>query len=146
MLAGPSFAGDKHKDMTIDIEGEDGENISITLSSGLVDGIIEGQSDSDMECDVTSDKETLAMLQHLDRKGEGSRYTFTNEEGEEIKARRRNGQLEMEIVKSGDNNTIISMPWSMGECMMGRDVPIRRGKDKLVFKVEKDGGVRIRIE
>jgi len=146
LMASPVFAGDKHKDMTIDIENEDGENISITISSGLVEGIIEGLAENEMDCDVTSSKETLAMLQHLDRGGEGSKYSYLNDEGELIKARRRKGQLEMEVENSGEKNTIISMPWAMGECMMGRDVAAYKGKDKLEFKVEQDGGIRIRIE
>ena len=146
MLATPSLAGDKHKDMTIDIKNSDGENISIVVSSNLVDGIIKGLSENDMECDTTTDKETLAMLQHLDRKGEGSKYTFANDEGETVKARRRKGQWEMEVVKEGENNTIISMPWGMAECMLGREVAAYKGKDQFEFKIEQDGGVRIRIE
>ncbi len=71
MLATSAFAGEKDKEMTIDIENADGENISIAISSNLVDGIIKGLSENDMECDTTTDKETLAMLQHLDRKGRG---------------------------------------------------------------------------
>jgi hypothetical protein len=145
ILAVPSHA-DENKDMTIDIEGEDGQNISLTISSNLVDGIIEGLSENDMQCDTTTDKETLAMLQHLDRKGEGSKYSFTNDEGEVVKARRRKGQWEMEVVKEDANNTIISMPWGVGECMLGRDVPAYKGRDELEFKIEQDGGLRIRIE
>jgi len=146
MLVTPSFGGDKHKDMTIDIEGEDGQNISIVVSSNLVDGIIKGLSENDMECDTTTDPETLAMLRHLDRKGEGSKYSFTNDEGQLVKARRRKGQWEMEVVKDGENNTVISMPWGIAECMLGRDVKAYSGKNDLEFKIEQDGGVHIRIE
>lgn len=145
LLVSPSFA-DKKKEMTIDIENAEGENISIAISSNLVEGIIQGLSENDMECDATTDEETLAMLEHLDRKGEGSKYSFTNDEGELVKARRRKGQWEMEVVKEGEKNTVISMPWGMAECMLGRDVAAYKGKDELEFKIEKDGGVRIRIE
>lgn len=146
ILAAPSFAGKKDKEMTIDIENAEGENISISISSNLVDGIIEGLSENDMECDTTTDEETLAMLQHLDRKGSGSKYTFTNDEGEVVKARRTKGQWEMRVVKDGEKDTTISMPWGMAECMLGRDVKAFKGKNELEFKIEKDGGVRIRIE
>lgn len=145
-MASPSFAGKKDKEMTIDIENAEGENISISISSNLVDGIIKGLSENDMECDTTTNKETLAMLQHLDRKGPGSKYTFTNEEGEVVKARRYKGQWELEVVKDGEKNTTISMPWGMAECMLGREVQAYRGKDEFEFKIEQDGGVRIRIE
>lgn len=145
LLVSPSFA-DKKKEMTIDIENAEGENISIAISSNLVEGIIQGLSENDMECDATTDEETLAMLEHLDRKGEGSKYSFTNDEGALVKARRRKGQWEMEVVKEGEKNTVISMPWGMAECMLGRDVAAYKGKDELEFKIEKDGGVRIRIE
>ena len=49
-LAAPSFAGKKDKGMTIDIENADGENISIAISSNLVDGIIYSiLGDTDLE-------------------------------------------------------------------------------------------------
>jgi len=146
MLTTSAFAGEKDKEMTIDIENADGENISIAISSNLVDGIIKGLSEKDMECDTTTDEETLAMLQHLDRKGEGSKYSFTNDEGETVKARRRKGQWEMEVVKESDNNTIISMPWGIAECMLGREVPAYTGRDEFQFKIEQDGGIHIHIE
>ena len=145
LLAAPVFAG--KKDMKIDIENADGENISIVVSSNLIDGIIEGLSESDLSCDGDElEPDTRAMLEHLDRRGEGSRYVYTNDEGEKIEARRRNGQWEMRIENEGENDTIVSLPWAMAECMLGREVPAYSGKDKLEFKVEKDGGVRIRIE
>lgn len=146
ILAAPVFAGDKDKEMTIDIENADGENISIAISSNLVDGIVKGLSENDMECDTTTDEETLAMLQHLDRKGEGAKYSFTNEEGDLVKARRRKGQWEMEVVKEGQKNTTISMPWNLAECMLGREVGAYSGRDELKFKIEQTGGVQIRIE
>ena len=110
--------------------------VSFIGAGALVEGALAEDEES----------ETLAMLQHLDRKGEGSKYTFTNDEGETVKARRRKGQWEMEVVKSGEKNTVISMPWGMAECMLGRDVPAYSGKDDLEFKIEQDGGVSIRIE
>jgi len=147
LVVAPSFAGDDHKGMTIGIENEDGENISITVSSNRVDGIIKGLSENDMTCDDDDlEPETRAMLEHLDRRGEGSKYSYTNEEGALIKARRRKGQWEMEVVKSGEKNTVISMPWGMAECMLGRDVPAYSGKDDLEFKIGQDGGVSIRVE
>lgn len=147
IIVAPAFAADDRKGMTIDIENEDGENISITVSSETVDGIIEGLSENPMTCDDDDlEPETRTMLEHLDRKGEGSKYSYTNDEGALVKARRRKGQWEMEVVKSGEKNTVISMPWGMAECMLGRDVPAYSGKDDLEFKIQQDGGVSIRIE
>ena len=146
LIATPSFAGKKDKEMTIDIETAEGENISLSISSNLVDGIVKGLAENDMECDASTNEETLAMLEHLDRKGPGSKYTFTNDEGEVIKARRTKGQWEMRVVKDGEKDTVISMPWAMAECMLGRDVPAYSGKDEVEFKIEQDGGVRIVIE
>ena len=147
MLAVPASADKDGQEMSIDIENADGENISITVSSNLVDGIIRGLSESDMSCDRDDlDPETEAMLEHLDRRGEGSKYSFTNEEGKLIKARRPKGQWEMTVVESGEKDTVISMPWAMAECMLGRDVPAYKGKDELEFKIQQEGGVSIRIE
>ena len=56
MFATSAFAGEKDKEMTIDIENANGENISIAISSNLVDGIIKGLSEKDMECDTTTDE------------------------------------------------------------------------------------------
>ncbi len=145
-LASPSFAGKKNKEMTIDIENADGESINISISSDLIDGIVKGLAEGEKDCDVTTDKETLAMLQHLDQKGPGSKYSFNNDEGELIKARRHKGQWEMRVVKDGENDTVISMPWGMAECMLGRQVSAYSGKDEMEFKIEKDGGVHIRID
>ena len=146
-VVAPAVAGDERKGMTIDIENDEGENISITVSSNLVDGIIKGLAENDINCDDSDlDPETRKMLEHLDRKGEGSKYSFTNEEGQLVKARRRNGQWEMTVVKDGEKDTVLSMPWGMAECMLGRDVPAYSGKDDLEFKIEQDGGVSIRIE
>ncbi len=145
LLLSPAFGGER--DMTIDIENAEGETLSISLSSNMIEGILEGLSESEWSCDDSDlDPDTRAMIEHLDRKGEGSKYRFTNDEGETVKARRRGGQWEMEIEKSGENDTVVSMPWAMAECMLGRDVPAYRGKQKMEFKIEKDGGVRIRIE
>jgi hypothetical protein len=147
LAVAPLAAGDERKGMTIDIENDEGENISITISSNMVDGIIKGLAENDINCDDSDlDPETQKMLEHLDRKGEGSKYSFTNEEGQLVKARRRKGQWEMTVVKDGEKDTVISMPWGMAECMLGRDVPAYRGKDDLEFKIEQDGGVSIRIE
>ena len=52
----------------------------------------------------------------------------------------------MEVVKEGEKNTTISMPWGMAECMLGRDVKAYKSREEFEFKIEKDGGVRIRIE
>jgi hypothetical protein len=147
LLVAPALAGKDGKQMTIDIENAEGESLSITVSSDLVDGIIKGLSEKDMSCDRDDlDPDTEAMLEHLDRKGEGSKYSFTNEEGKLIKARRRKGQWEMRVVESSEKDTLISMPWAIAECMLGRDVPAYSGKDDLQFRIEQDGGVNIRIE
>jgi hypothetical protein len=147
LVVAPSLASDDRKGMTIDIENDEGENISITVSSNMVDGIIKGLAENDMNCDDSDlDPNTRKMLEHLDRKGEGSKYSFTNEEGQLVKARRRKGQWEMTVVKDGEQDTVISMPWGMAECMLGRDVPAYSGKDDLEFKIEQDGVVSIRIE
>ena len=147
LVASPSVAGKDKKEMTIDIQNADGENISITVSSDLVEGIIQGLSESSMSCDKDDlDPETEAMLEHLDRQGEGSKYSYTNEEGKLVKARRRKGQWEMTVVQDGEKDTKISMPWAMAECMLGRDVSGYKGKDDVEFKIQQDGGVSIRIE
>lgn len=138
------FAGKKDKELNLQIEGDDGVNISLSISADFVDGILEGLAGSDIDCDVTTDKETRAMLEHLDRRGEGAKYRFRDDEGKLIKASRRRGQLELDITRSGDSDAHVSMPWAIAECMLGRQVEFSndpRGE----FVVEDEGSIRIRV-
>lgn len=145
LLATAVFAGKSDKELSIQMEGDDGSSISFSISSGFVNGILEGLAGVDADCDVTTDADTRAMLEHLDRRGEGSKYRFRNDDGQRIKASRRSGQLELDIVKGGGKNARVSLPWAVAECMLGRRVELSR-EARAQLDVEDEGVIRIRIE
>jgi hypothetical protein len=146
MASVTAFAGNMKDEMTIELEGSDGKTLSLSISADFVSKLAEGLSGSNWDCDGTTEEDTRAMLEHLSKRGEGSKYTLKRDHGEVIKARRKKGQLQLQIEKPGEKETEVSMPWSLAECMLGRDVPALSGEDKLAFSIEQDGAVRIRIE
>ena len=141
-----AYAGSKKNELTIELEGSDGEALSLSISADFVSKLAEGLAGSSWDCDGTAEEDTRAMLEHLDKRGEGSKYTLKRDDGEVVKARRKKGQLHLEIEKPGEKETRVSLPWSLAECMLGHDVPALSGDDKLALSIEQDGAVRIRIE
>ena len=145
LLASTLFAGKKDKELSIRIEGADGVKLSFSISAGFVDGILEGLAGADVDCEVTTDEDVRAMLVHLDRRGEGSRYRFRDDDGKLIKARRRRGQLELNIARPGKKDAHVSVPWGLAECMLGHRVELSRHA-RAELALEDDGAIRIRIE
>ena len=147
LAVSPALA-EKKKDgdtLTIDIEGEDGTNLSLSISGDLAHGIITGLAQGDYECDVTDDRDVLAMLQHLDKHGEGSNYKLKKDDGEVIHAKRRDGKWIMTVKNPGEKDAQIVLPWADAECKLGRKV---EGFDPkgLEFKVEQEGMLRVAVE
>ncbi len=145
MLATIVSAGTKDKELSVRIEGEDGADISFSISGGFVEGILEGLAGADVDCEVTTDDDTRAMLRHLDRRGDGAKYRFRNDEGKLIKARRRHGQLELDIANGAENGAHVSLPWAVAECMLGHRVELSRDA-RASLELEDEGSIRIRIE
>lgn len=145
LLASTVFAGKKDKELSVQIEGDDGINISFSISADFVDSILEGLAGSSMDCEITTDEDTRAMLEHLDRRGNGSKYRFRDDDGKLIKASRRRGQLELDITRSGEKDAHVSLPWVLAECMLGREVEFS-GDSNAKFSVEDDGAIRVRIQ
>lgn len=148
LVAAPVLAKEKKDTITIDIEDSDGKKTSISLTSDLVSGVIEGMVDEDLECDGDIETDTREMFEYLSQKGKGSRYTLEKEDGETIKAHRRKNQLELEVLEPGEDPTHVSMPWILAECMLGNKVAAKELEkaDGLRFSVKKDGGVELRVE
>ncbi len=145
LLATSLFAGKKDKELSVQIEGEDGVSLSFSISAGFVEGLLEGLAGADLDCDVTTDRDTRAMLEHLDHHGEGAKYRFHDDDGKLIKARRRRGQLDLDIVERGEEDAHVSLPWAIAECMLGHRVELSAdARAELVF--EDEGAVRIRVE
>jgi hypothetical protein len=148
LAVAPVLAKEKKDTITIDIEDSDGSKMTLSLTTDLVSGVIEGMVDEDLECDGDMEADTREMFEHLSKKGKGSRYTLEKEDGEIIKAHRRKDQLELEVLNPDEDPTHVSMPWLLAECMLGNKVAAKELKkaDGLQFSVAKDGGVAIRVE
>ena len=148
LAVAPALAKEKKDTITIDIEDSDGSTMTLSLTTDLVSGVIEGMVDEDFECDGDTESDTREMFEYLSKNGKGSRYTLEKEDGEVIKAHRRKDQLELEILKPNEDPTQVSMPWLLAECMLGNRVAARelQKADGLQFSVAKDGGIAIRVE
>lgn len=148
LVVAPVLAKEKKDTITIDIEDSDGSKASISLTTDLVSGVLEGMIDEDLECEGDIESDTREMLEYLSQKGKGSRYTLEKEDGEIIKAHRRKDQLDLEIVGEDEDPTHVSMPWILAECMLGNKVAAKELEkaDGLRFSVKKDGGVELRVE
>ena len=148
LVVAPVLAKEKKDTITIDIEDSDGKKSSISLTTDLVSGVLEGMIDEDLECEGDIESDTREMLEYLSQKGKGSRYTLEKEDGEIIKAHRRKDQLDLEIVGEDEDPTHVSMPWILAECMLGNKVAAKELEkaDGLRFSVKKDGGVELRVE
>ena len=144
----PALGKEKKDTITIDIEDSDGSKTSISLTTDLVSGVLEGMIDEDLECDGDLEADTREMFEYLSQKGKGSRYTLEKDDGEVVKAHRRKDQLELEVLKPGEDATHFSMPWILAECMLGNKVAAKElaKADGLRFSVKKDGGVELRVE
>ncbi|MGB5551566.1 MAG: hypothetical protein WBO74_13835, partial [Thermoanaerobaculia bacterium] len=118
----PTLAREKKDTITIDIEDSEGSKTSISLTTDLVSGVIEGMVDEDLECDGDIEADTREMFEYLSKNGRGSRYTLEKEDGEVIKAHRRKDQLELEVLDPDEDPTHVSMPWLLAECMLGNKV------------------------
>jgi len=148
LAVAPALAKEKKDTITIDIEDSEGSKTSISLTTDLVSGVIEGMVDEDLECDGDLEADTREMFEYLSKNGRGSRYTLEKEDGEVIKAHRRKDQLELEVLDPDEDPTHVSMPWLLAECMLGNKVAAKELEkaDGLKFSVKKDGGVELRVE
>ena len=148
LAVAPALAKEKKDTITIDIEDSEGSKTSISLTTDLVSGVIEGMVDEDLECDGDLEADTREMFEYLSKNGRGSRYTLEKEDGEVIKAHRRKDQLELEVLDPDEDPTRVSMPWLLAECMLGNKVAAKELEkaDGLKFSVKKDGGVEFRVE
>lgn len=142
LAVAPALAKEKKDTITIDIEDSEGSKTSISLTTDLVSGVIEGMVDEDLECDGDIEADTREMFEYLSKNGRGSRYTLEKEDGEVIKAHRRKDQLELEVIDPDEDPTHVSMPWLLAECMLGNKVAAKELEkaDGLKFSVKKEIG------
>ena len=147
VVPGEAFAGEKDKTLTVRIDGEEGTDLSFSISGNFVSRLVGGLAGKELNCDSDLDSDAMAMMRHLSRRGEGSRYTLETED-QVIKARRRKGQLELTIREDGEKKGEVSMPWSVAACMAGDASAFQaaKGDGELHVDIEDEVTVTIRIE
>ncbi len=141
----PMAAAEKQRSVNIDIRGPNGGSLSLSFPAEIVSGFFEGLGRGAL-CDADLDPELLEMLERLDRGGKRSRYELEGDDGEVIKARRRKGQLEIDILHPGEPNAHVSMPWAIAECFLGHDVDLLAAGSKLKVEIEQEGSIRIHLD
>lgn len=146
LTAVPSAAGEEARRLSIEIGGPQQESLSINLSGALVGTLFDKLLGADLQCEGELDPEVEAMLTHLQRRGEGSRYTL-REDGKKVRARRRHGQLELIVRERGEKKAEISLPWTLAECMLGNPGALARHGRGGHFELELEdrGYLRIRL-
>lgn len=147
LSTGTLAGGDDRKGLTIDIDGDDDASLSISLSGGWADQIVEGLLDADVECDADLEPDTEAMLLHLKRKGPGSKYTLEDDD-RTVRVRRRKGSWEMDISKDDGTKAKVVLPWALAECMLGDKQAMERyrGEGDFALVIEDDGVLTVTFD
>jgi hypothetical protein len=144
----PGDHHDDHATLKVHVEGDDGESVHFELGSGWLGALI---SAVDIECDAEGDADTRRMMKSLREQGEGGLYRFEDDDGDDVVARRRKGQLRIETREDDGERAVVEMPWEVAECLLlGVDPPgdlghrIAAGDVQMKIDV-RDGDGRVRI-
>ncbi|HSM13380.1 MAG TPA: hypothetical protein VLA66_04875 [Thermoanaerobaculia bacterium] len=144
----PGESHEDHATLKVHVEGEDGESVHFELGSGWLGALI---SAVDIECDAEGDAETRRMMKSLREQGEGGFYRFEDDDGDDVVARRRKGQLRIETREEDGERAVVEMPWEVAECLLlGVDPPGDLGRriaagEAATKSDVRDGDGRVRI-
>jgi hypothetical protein len=117
-----------------------GDEIRLELSEAVARSAVEGILGSRLECDGEIDDGLREVLAELDRGGARSRATRRDGEST-LDARRRGGQLDLEIRGSGPGKIEASMPWAVAQCLLGRSTTVDRAvSSSIEVKVKNPDG------
>jgi len=136
--------------LRLEVHDEDGNDLHFEVGSSWLGALI---SAVDIECEVKSDRDTRRMMKSLREQGEGGVYEYVDDDGDEVIARRRKGQLRIES-RDDDERAVVDIPWEVAECLLaGIDPPgdlgrrIAAGDVKMKIDVRDDESrVRITLE
>jgi|CXWL01.1.fsa_nt_gi hypothetical protein len=148
-FAVPAHAADESPNVRVRVAGAEGEHFSLDLSSGFLTGLVKTALAAGIHCDTTLDADASAMLHHLDREGEGSRYTLVEDSGKRIKARRHSGQLDLEVTEVDGRTSRVSIPWAFADCALGRRMDagdLFDGDGGLEIKIDGEDGSKVRVK
>jgi len=150
-LAPAAFADETHRSgIDVDVHGEDGGHVSLSLHSELVGQIVADVAKDVMdglEVHADLDADVRAMLRHLDREGDGARYTLRGDDGEVVKAHRHGSQLELDVRDADGDHSRVEIPWALAEVLLGHrpERSSRDGDAGLDIRVEGDDGGTVHV-
>jgi len=119
-LALACASSEPKSDFELDI---DDEEISVAISEAVARGLMEDLIGADLECDGEVDDNLRALLEKLDRDGPRARASYRDGE-DTVSGRRRGSKLDLEIHGDGPGKIEATMPWALGECLLGRSTSI----------------------
>ncbi|MCZ7649965.1 MAG: hypothetical protein M5U13_01890 [Thermoanaerobaculia bacterium] len=148
LLGLPALAADSRPGFELRIAGDGGEQVRIEVGSSWLAALVR---EAVFECQASDDPETREMAESLDRQGEGGVHRFTADDGDRVTARRRHGQLVLQVVDRKGERATVEMPWAFAECWMLGRAPAGKTARDLVgdgFSLQvdgRDGRERVRI-
>jgi hypothetical protein len=146
-LAVGCATAEPESDLRLDIADDD---IELTVSSETVRSLLAEALDHPLECSGDVDPDLRAFLERLDR-GPRARATLTSGDGT-LTGRRRGGRLELRANGTEGGRLEATLPWAVGECLLGRGTTVERalGAGRIpveVRVVSADGGTLVaRVE
>jgi hypothetical protein len=151
LVAVPALADGEPRRLRIEIDDRDGERIDLEISTGWLGALLEKV---DIDCEATDDRRTRRMARHLDNAGEGSRYRYYDQDGDDVLALRRDGRLRLETLSEDGDQAVVEMPWEAAECfLLGRQpeggigrLIAREGLRLKVDSRDDDGRVRVWLD
>ncbi|MEO8504947.1 MAG: hypothetical protein ABI609_13700 [Acidobacteriota bacterium] len=128
-LAVAPAAASSHRNgdaLHVEIHGDHDDNVSLTLG-GWVGDLVRAIVPAHVRCNGDRDDRVVAVLEFLDRHGEGSRYTLWDD-GREFTGARDHGRFELRIGQGRRWNhhgkAHVEAPWAIAQCMMGRSISV----------------------
>lgn len=121
LMMGLSCAtSEPESDFSFDV---DGDEIRVSLSDDVARGLMEELIGADLDCKGDIDGGLEDLLLKLDQNGPRSRASYRDGETT-ITARRRGGNLDLDISGRGSGSIEATMPWAVAECLLGRTTTI----------------------
>jgi hypothetical protein len=107
-------------DLELDV---DDNEIRIAISEEVARSLMEDLVGAKLECDGEVDDQFRAFLEKLERDGPRARAAYRDGD-ETVSGRRRAGKLDLEIRGDGPGKVEATMPWTVAECLLGRNTSI----------------------
>ena len=120
--------------------------MSLELDRAVLVGMLEDGLNTTLSCDGEVDPEVEAMLEPLQRRRNGK--TVTGEGSDRVVAQRRGSRLTLVIGDTRSGHLEATMPWAVGECLLGKATTIEKalGSAPIKVKLTTDEGKTVTAE